>query len=137
MSTRNSETLVEEGVFKVEDTLKKGATRTNWSGCLFTFLKYKPRIPSQCLWRLLFGVLRYLVNIKTLSTVVCFSLYSYDTLFSFVFVVQSVHGIFNTLYANYSFHFKMLFLFYQNYKTIAFSIPLPYKTWMSEKIIKI
>lgn len=140
---RNSETLVEEGVCKVEDTLSKGATHTNWSGCLFMFLKYKHRIPSQCLWRLLFGFLQSVVNIRTLSTVVCFSLYSYYTLFTFVFVVwvndtQSVHGNFNTLYANYSFHFKMLFLFYQNLQTIAFSISLPYcKTWMSVKRIQI
>lgn len=63
---RNSETLVEEGVCKVEDTLRKGATHTNWSGCLFTFRKYKRGVPSQCLSRHLFGVFRSLVNIVTL-----------------------------------------------------------------------
>lgn len=138
----NSETWVEEGVCKVEDTLRKGATHTNWSGCLFTFLKYKHRIPSQCLWRLLFGVLRWVVNIKTLSTVVCFP-YIHMILYLLLYLLFGprtlrVCTVFLIRYMQIIvFILKCYFCFTKIIKTIACSISLPYKTWMPEKRIKI
>lgn len=139
---QHSETLVEEGVCKVEVTLRKGATHTNWSGCLFTFLKYKHRIPSQCLWRLLlvfydgWSILKHFrlwfvfLYIHMILYLLLCSLLGPQTLrVCTVFLIRYMQII--------VFILKCYFCFTKILNTIAFSISLPYKTWMSEKRIKI